>query len=148
MTILADQISVYSEFHYGLDKSYFSNVEAFEHQYLKEAVCLELNLSADSKITSFQRLLAIYSHQLKVGATAQITSSKSTCEFALCCTTFMICHPRLAFTLSLSNVTKWEEGLWAKHFQAVSCSAPTLRLAKNSGIVVAPVHITQLWELF
>lgn len=148
ITIIADQISVYSEFPCALGKNYFSNGEAFEHQYLKESVCLEDNLFTDSKITSFHRLLAIYSHQLNIGATAQITFSKSTFEFALCCTSFMICHPRLAFTLFLSNVTKWEERLWAKHFKAVSCSSPMLRLAKNSGTVVAAAHISQLWELF
>lgn len=146
---LADQISIYSEFYYALDKNPdLSNMEAFKHQYFKKAVCLEANLSADSKITSFQRLLAVYSHQLKSGASAQIMPSKSTCELALCCTSFMICHPRLKFTLSLSNVIKWEEGLWAKLFKAVSCSSTVLRLAKNSGTVVAPAHITQVWELF
>lgn len=92
--------------------------------------------------------LAVYSRKLKFGAIAQIMSSKSTCELALCCTSFKICHPRLKFTLFLSNMTKWEERLWAKLFEAVLCSSTALRLAKNSGTVVAPVHITQLWEFF
>lgn len=127
---------------------YFSNTEAFKHQYFNKAVCLEANLSADSKITSFQMFLAIYSHKPKFGATAQIMSSKSTCELALCCTSSKICHPRLKFTLFLSSMIKWEEGLWAKLFEAVLCNSIALRLAKNSGTVLAPVHITQLWEFF
>lgn len=146
---LADQISVYSEFYYALDKNphLFFKYRSFQTPVFQES-CLEAHLSADSKITSFQRLLDIYSHQFKFGATAQIMSFKSTCESALCCTSFMICHPGLKFTLSLSNVIKWEEGLWAKLFKAVSYSSTELRLAKNSGTVVAPAHLTQLWELF
>lgn len=74
-------------------------------------------------------------------------SSKGTCELALCCNisdyNFMICHPRLKFTLFLSYVIKWEEELWAKLFKAAICISTALRLAKNTGAVVAPAHITQ-----
>lgn len=71
-------------------------------------------------------------------------SSKSTCELALCCKSFMICHPRFKFTLFLSYVIKWEEELRAKLFKAATCSSTALRLAKNTGTVVAPAHIAQL----
>lgn len=56
----------------------------------------------------------------------------------------MICHSGLKFTLSLSNVTKWEEGLWIKLFKAVSCSSITVRQAKNSGTVIPSTHNTSL----
>lgn len=67
-----------------------------------------------------------YSHQLKFDATTQIMSSKGTCELVQCCTSFMVCHSRLKFTLSLSNVTKWEKGPRAKIFKAVSHSSITI----------------------
>lgn len=91
--------------------SLFQTRKLSNTSYFRKATCLEADLSAESKTTSFQRLLAIYSHQLEFGATVQIVSSKSTCELALCSTRFMISHPRLKFTLSLSNVIKLEEGL-------------------------------------
>lgn len=76
-------------------------------------------------------------------------SSKSTCEFASCCNSydynFMICHPRLKFTLFLSYVIKKEEELWAKLFKAAICIFTAFRLAKNTGTVVAPAHITTLF---